>query len=188
MPTFPLLEALDKDKDGKLTKEEIDGAVEALKTLDKDSDGKLSQEEIGWPPAFMGRGGGMGGGGMGGRGMGGRGGPGGGFGGGPGAGLGAGLGGFGGGASDLVERIMSQDKDGDGKVTQAELPETMQRMLQRGDTNQDGAIDKTEAEAMANAVIQGRGQGRGEGRGQGRAQGRDQGPAGGSPQSEQPKK
>jgi len=54
---------------------------------------------------------------------------------------------------------MSTDKDGDGKVTQEELPETMQRMLQRGDTNQDGAIDKAEAEAMANAVIDRRGRG-----------------------------
>lgn len=161
MPTFPLLEALDKNKDGKLTKEEIDGAVEALKTLDHNSDGKLSQEEIGWPPAFLGRGGGMGG-----RGMGGRGGPGAGFGGGGfGGGGGPGGGGPGGGGpGDLVERIMSQDKDGDGKVTQAELPEAMQRILQRGDTNQDGAIDKAEAEAMANAWIPGRGQGRGPGR------------------------
>jgi hypothetical protein len=72
LPRFPLLEALDQNKDGKLSKQEIDGAVEALKSIDKDSDGKLSQEEIGWPPAFMGRGGP----GMGGRGF--RGGPGGG--------------------------------------------------------------------------------------------------------------
>ncbi len=57
LPPFPLLEALDGDKDGKLSKEEVENAVTALKKLDKDADGKLSKEEIGWPPEFMGRGG-----------------------------------------------------------------------------------------------------------------------------------
>jgi Ca2+-binding EF-hand superfamily protein len=119
---------LDADKDGKLSKEEIDNAVAALKKLDKDGDGKLSKEEIGWPPAGLGRGGpGFGPGG---------------FGGGP--------GGFGGGPGvNFVERIMTNDKDGDGKVTKEELPEPMQRIMQRVDTNQDGAIDKAEAEAAA---------------------------------------
>ena len=44
---------------------------------------------------------------------------------------------------------MSNDKDSDGKVTKEELPERMQWMVQRLDTNQDGAIDKAEAEAAA---------------------------------------
>jgi hypothetical protein len=133
-PPFPLLEALDADQDGKLSKEEVENAVAALKKLDKDADGKLSKEEIGWPPEFMGRGG------PGGPGMG--------F-GGPGFGPG-GPGGFGGGpGGNIVERIMSNDKNADGKVTQEELPEAMQRIMPRADANKDGAIDKPEAEAMA---------------------------------------
>lgn len=148
VPGFPLLEALDANKDGKLSSAEIANAVAALKKLDKDKDGELSQEEIGWPPM--------------GRGMGGRGG----MGGAPG-GPGGGFGGAGG--VNMVERIMSNDKDKDGKVTREELPEFMQRMLDRGDTNKDGAIDKAEAEAMSAAF--GRG-GRG---GRGGAQGGGQG-------------
>jgi len=51
----PMMEALDKDKDGSLSAEEIENASAALKTLDKDKDGKLSQEEL--RPDFGGRGG-----------------------------------------------------------------------------------------------------------------------------------
>ena len=154
LPTFPLLETLDADKDGKLSKEEIENAVAALKKLDKDGDGKLSKGEIGWPPAGLGPGGP-------GRGFGGPGfGPGG-FRGGPGGGPG-GPGRFGGGPGvNIIERIMSNDKDGDGKVTKEELPEPMQRIMQRIDTNQDGAIDKAEAEAAAAAMGRRGGFGRG---------------------------
>jgi len=137
MPTFPLLEALDADQDGKLSKEEIENAVAALKTADKDGDGKLSRDEIGWPPAGMGRG----------R-----------------RGMGFGPGGAGrsarpsdtpaaepdtGPTLSFVERIMVNDKDQDGKVTKDELPDRMKWMTQRLDTNQDGAIDKAEAEEAA---------------------------------------
>jgi len=135
MPPFPLLETLDADQDGKLSKEEIDNAVAALKKLDQNGDGKLSKEEIGWPPAGLGRrepsmrraapdfapGG---------------------FPAVPGA--------------NFVERIMSHDKDRDGKVTKDELPERMRWMMQRLDANQDGAIDKGEAEAEAAAPPAGR--------------------------------
>ena len=44
---------------------------------------------------------------------------------------------------------MNNDHDGDGKVTKEELPERMQWMVKRLDTNQDGGIDKAEAEAAA---------------------------------------
>ncbi len=53
---FHLMTALDADRNGKLSKKEIDNAVAALKRLDKNADGKLSSEEIGWPPQFGGRG------------------------------------------------------------------------------------------------------------------------------------
>ncbi len=46
---------------------------------------------------------------------------------------------------------MSNDKNKDGKVTREELPERMQRILDRADTNEDGAIDKSEAKAMSEA-------------------------------------
>ncbi len=62
-------------------------------------------------------------------------------------GFGGGRGGFGG--EDFAVRIMSNDKNGDGKVTKDELPEFMQRILDRADTNHDGAIDKAEAQRMA---------------------------------------
>ena len=138
MPVFPLLETLDADQDGKLSKEEIDDAVAALKKLDKDGDGKLSKEEIGWPPAGMGRGGRRG------PGMG----P------GPECPGGARRSPSSGPTLSFVERIMSNDKDGDGKVTQDELPDRMKWMTQRLDTNQDGAIDKAEAEAAATPLGQ----------------------------------
>src|SRR5688572_22182642 len=42
-PGLPLVQTLDADNDGVITKEEIAGAVEALKKLDKDEDGSLSR-------------------------------------------------------------------------------------------------------------------------------------------------
>jgi len=51
--------------------------------------------------------------------------------------------------ADFAARIMGNDKNGDGKVTKNELPEFLQRILDRADTNKDGAIDKAEAKKMA---------------------------------------
>lgn len=48
-PSFPLLDALDSNRDGKLVRDEIDRAAEALRSLDANGDGKLTAEEIGWP-------------------------------------------------------------------------------------------------------------------------------------------
>ena len=42
----PLLRALDENKDGELSADEIKNAGAALKALDKNSDGKLSAEEL----------------------------------------------------------------------------------------------------------------------------------------------
>ena len=63
----------------------------------------------------------------------------------------AGRGGPGGpGGSDFVKRVMGFDQNGDGKVTRDEMPERMrQRLLRRADANRDGAIDKQEAEKIA---------------------------------------
>jgi hypothetical protein len=54
MARLPMMIALDKDKDGALSAEEIADASAALLTLDKDGDGKLSAEEI--RPAMQQRG------------------------------------------------------------------------------------------------------------------------------------
>ena len=60
---------------------------------------------------------------------------------------------------------MSLDENGDGKVSKDELPEPMQCILEP-DANKDGAIDKDEAEKLAEVLGRGRGgPPRGEGRG-----------------------
>jgi EF-hand domain pair/EF hand len=61
----PVMKALDKDGNGELSAAEIAGAAAALKTLDKNKDGKLTEDEL-RPPMPMGgfggeRGGMMGG-------------------------------------------------------------------------------------------------------------------------------
>jgi hypothetical protein len=66
---------------------------------------------------------------------------------------GAGRGGFRSGrglsADVTVERIMALDKNKDSKVTKEELPERMQDLIAKGDTNKDGALDKDEIKKLA---------------------------------------
>ena len=45
-PINPLIEALDLDKDGKISAEELKQASESLKKLDKNRDGELTREEM----------------------------------------------------------------------------------------------------------------------------------------------
>ena len=56
--------------------------------------------------------------------------------------------------------IMANDQNGDGKVTRDELPERMQRIIDRLDTDKDGAITKKEAEAVSSRMSGGRQGGR----------------------------
>ena len=56
---FPVMAALDSDGNGEISSEEIKGAVAALKKLDKNKDGKLTEDEL--RPNFGGRGGSQGG-------------------------------------------------------------------------------------------------------------------------------
>jgi hypothetical protein len=125
-------EALDKDKDGKVSADEIKAGAESLKALDRNKDGKLTADEIGWPPQF-------GGGGRGGRG-------------GRGGGGGFGRGGRGGGGAspeEFAKRIMARDVNGDGKVAAGELARSIARVMELGDENKDGALDEAEARRFA---------------------------------------
>ena len=46
MAMMPIIQALDADKNGELSTDEINNAIAALKTLDKDNDGSISAEEM----------------------------------------------------------------------------------------------------------------------------------------------
>lgn len=74
MAMMPIIQALDVDKNGELSMEEIDNAIAAIRTLDKDKDGSISAEEMA-PDMSQGFGGGGPGGPGGGMGRGGRTGP-----------------------------------------------------------------------------------------------------------------
>jgi len=66
------------------------------------------------------------------------------------------------GGMDLAARLMSFDKNKDGKVTKDELPnERMAAIIERGDTNGDGALDKSEIEQLAERFQQRAGRSRG---------------------------
>lgn len=136
----PIQAALDTDGDGTISEKELANAAVALKALDKNKDGKLTDDEL--RPEGGGGPGGPGGFGGGRGGAGGPGGPGGGFGGGGGGG-GFG-GGFGGNPEEMVARIMENDKNKDGKLSKDELPERMQAMFDRFDANKDGFATKEE--------------------------------------------
>jgi hypothetical protein len=132
-PSFALKEALDTNHDNKISAAEIQAAAESLRKLDKNHDGILSAAEIGWPPRLpgFGPGGGPPGGGrgfpfgdrpFGDRGQAGR---------------------------TFPERLMARDANRDGKITKEELPSSMQWLIPLGDRDNNGAIDKKEAQALA---------------------------------------
>ena len=47
-------------------------------------------------------------------------------------------------ADEMVKRLMEFDKNGDGKLSKEELPERMQTLIERCDTDKDGALSKDE--------------------------------------------
>ena len=131
-PASPMMTALDADKDGKLSAEEIANAATALKTLDKNKDGVLDSSELAPPRGAQG-----------------------------------------GRSSQMVERIMARDTDGDGKVSKEEGGEQMSRFFGRMDADSDGFITKSEIENM----FQDGGGRRGGGRGGAGRGGRGAGPS-----------
>lgn len=141
MMMIPIIVALDANKDGEISKAEIENATAALQKLDKDKNGKLTEDEL--RPDFGRRGGDR-------RGPG-------------------GPGNFGGRDGDrrgpggpdspenrrefsvdsFIDKVMKNDKNNDGKLTKEELPERMQPLFDRIDTNKDQEIDKAELTKMA---------------------------------------
>ena len=149
MQLSPILNAVDANHDGRISPEELAAAAARLRTLDKNGDGTLTRDEAGI--TFDGRGRGLG-----------RGGddvppiP------GP-------------TADDLLAMLLNYDKNGDGQLEKSEVPERLQGMFDRGDTDKNGVLDAAELQKLAAAQAassagespdrRGGGPGRGPGRG-----------------------
>lgn len=144
-PPMPLMTALDTNNDGELSEKEIKAASTTLMSLDKDKNGKISSEEM--RPAF-----------------------------GPGGPGGPGRGAM---AAQMVEQMMSNDKNNDGKLTSRELPDRMKQLVNRADANKDGSVDKEELTKFVEQQQGGRGPGGPDGPGGFRGEGGPDGPEGG---------
>jgi Ca2+-binding EF-hand superfamily protein len=118
---LPVMMALDADGDGVISADEINNAAVALRKLDKNNDGKLTEEET--RPNFPP-------GGPGGRREEGPSGP---------------------SPDEVVKQLLEFDKNGDGQLSKAELPERMQGLFARGDANKDGVLSKDELRKIAEA-------------------------------------
>lgn len=143
----PILNGLDTDQNGLISGSEIAGAPAQLRKLDKNGDGKLTRDEAGLQ---MQRGRGPGGEG---RGRGGDEPP-------PAAPPSV---------QEMTSMLMAFDKNHDGKLQKTEVPERLQGLFERGDTNQDGVLTRDEIAKLAEAnqkpqlAPEGRGGGRGRG-------------------------
>jgi Ca2+-binding EF-hand superfamily protein len=146
MMRSPAFQALDTDKDGVISAAELANAAVSLKALDRNGDGKLTEDEV--RPQMGGRGG-------------------------RGGGRGDGRGDQPGetpppDAEEMVKTLMAFDKNGDGQLTRDELPERMQPLFDRADTDKNGILTVAEIRKSAQSVTAPGGGGRrGEGGGDG---------------------
>jgi len=154
----PVMAALDADRDGELSADEINKAADALKKLDRDGDGKLGRNEIGPRPPMPATGGTPGG-----------------------------TPGERPDGARMLAYFKQQDKDGDGKLSKDEVGERMRENFDRIDGNGDGKLDDAELKQMVEryAGAAGRPGGRPEGSPEGR---RPEGgrPEGGRPEAGRP--
>jgi multidrug resistance efflux pump/Ca2+-binding EF-hand superfamily protein len=135
----PTFKDLDKDSDGKLTKEELpESARQWFDMMDADKNGFVDEKEhtAAQERAKQWQGGGGGGGPGGGRG-------------GPGGGGGQGGRGAGGWKLPTFKEL---DKDGDDKVSEEEMPERMRRNFSDLDKNSDGSLDRKEFKEWSDQV------------------------------------
>lgn len=117
--------ALDTDKDGSISADEIRNAPKSLLILDRNGDSRITSDEL--MPPDGGSGGERGAGGERRK---------------EGAGLDP---------RQAVAALMAFDKNGDGKLSREELPERMQGMMDRGDSNHDGFLTPEEIRALLDA-------------------------------------
>jgi Ca2+-binding EF-hand superfamily protein len=158
-PMSRVVAAIDADHDGTISAAEMQTAPAALRTLDTNHDGQLTFDEL--RPAFDGRGPrGRGDGGFEGR---------------VGRGGEEGRGAPASSADELIDTLMSFDRNGDGKLDRAEVPDRFQGLFARADGDKDGTLTRDELKQSANATVQ-EGAGRGRGEGDGRGFGRGRGP------------
>ncbi len=130
-PQSRLAVALDSNHDDVISGAELNAASAALKALDANHDGRLAAEEL--RPDF-----GPGGpGGRRGRGD-----------------EGEGRGGAAASADDLADTLMAFDRNGDGRLERAEVPERFQGLYDRADGNKDGVLTRDELKQSATATIQ----------------------------------
>jgi Ca2+-binding EF-hand superfamily protein len=135
MRMLPVMSALDADKDGEISAEEIDNAAKALKAIDKNNDGKLTMEEIRpnmdgmIPGARRPEGGGFG------------------FGGAPANQEPSSMT-----TAEKVDKLMELDKNGDGQLSKDEVPSGLQRMLGKADSDNDGQLTREDLEKVAETL------------------------------------
>jgi Ca2+-binding EF-hand superfamily protein len=117
----PLLAALDADRNGAISADELRGAPAALRGLDRNGSGALEPDEV--RPAF-GRGGRRGGGDE------------------PGETAPTS-------PDELVTTLMAFDRDADGRLSRSEVPDRMQGLFARADGDKDGVLTAEELKAVA---------------------------------------